>query len=351
MVSLTGDLALAFSALSWTRKASRSVMSASSWLVTCGIITQFRCRLAPEIFLMRDSGFFSTGPNFSKSTFGHGSRPSAAPLAPPAAAAPAGAWPAPPASRFLTKPFTSSAVMRSFGPEPLTAPRSTPSSRASRRTDGEACGSARTAPSASSAGTAGVRGEPAGAAADEAAGWAGAAAWADAGAWAAAGCEAAGAGAAWAAAWAGAAAAGWAAGALTGAAAPPASILPSTEPFDTLSPSLTVSDVMRPAAALGISMDALSDSTVTRLCSAATSSPSFTRISMTSTSEKSPISGTTISITLMSADTSRSVFVGQASTGSILSGLMPYFLIASATFVAGMVPSSARACRAASTTK
>ena len=241
--------------------------------------------------------------------------------------------------------------MRSFGPEPLTAPRSTPSSRASRRTDGEACGSARTAPSASSAGTAGVRGEPAGAAADEAAGWAGAAAWADAGAWAAAGCEAAGAGAAWAAAWAGAAAAGWAAGALAGAAAPPASILPSTEPFDTLSPSLTVSDVMRPAAALGISMDALSDSTVTRLCSAATSSPSFTRISMTSTSEKSPISGTTISITLMSADTSRSVFVGQASTGSILSGLMPYFLIASATFVAGMVPSSARACRAASTTK
>ena len=28
-----------------------------------------------------------------------------------------------------------------------------------------------------------------------------------------------------------------------------------------------------------------------------------------------------------------------------MSGLMPYFLIASATFVAGMVPSSARACR------
>jgi len=43
--------------------------------------------LAPEIFLIRDSGFFSTGPNFSKSTFGQGSRPSAAPVPPVGAAA------------------------------------------------------------------------------------------------------------------------------------------------------------------------------------------------------------------------------------------------------------------------
>ena len=31
-------------------------MSASSLLVTCGIVTQLRCRFGPEIFLMRESG-------------------------------------------------------------------------------------------------------------------------------------------------------------------------------------------------------------------------------------------------------------------------------------------------------
>ena len=55
-------------------------MSASSNCVTCGIITQLRARLAPEIFLIRDSGTVSTGPNLAKSTFGHGSRSSPAPL-------------------------------------------------------------------------------------------------------------------------------------------------------------------------------------------------------------------------------------------------------------------------------
>ena len=39
------------------RKASSSVMSASSNCVTCGIITQLRCRFAPESFLMRERGF------------------------------------------------------------------------------------------------------------------------------------------------------------------------------------------------------------------------------------------------------------------------------------------------------
>ena len=60
-------------------------MSASSWLVTCGIITQLRCRLAPLIFLMRDRSLRSMGPNLVKSTLGHGSRPSASPP-PPAGA-------------------------------------------------------------------------------------------------------------------------------------------------------------------------------------------------------------------------------------------------------------------------
>ena len=67
-----------FSLFNCTRKASRSVMSASSWLVTCGIITQLRCRFAPEIFLIRDSGLLRSAPNLVKSTFGHGSRLDAA---------------------------------------------------------------------------------------------------------------------------------------------------------------------------------------------------------------------------------------------------------------------------------
>ena len=90
--------AFSFSLFSCTRKASRSVMSASSNCVTCGIITQLRARLAPEIFLIRDSGFASIGPNLAKSTAGHGSRLSdPPPVTPPAAAAPR----APPLMRLL----------------------------------------------------------------------------------------------------------------------------------------------------------------------------------------------------------------------------------------------------------
>ena len=49
MVTLTP--LFSFSLLVETRKASSSVMSASSLLVTWGIITQLRDRLAPLIFL------------------------------------------------------------------------------------------------------------------------------------------------------------------------------------------------------------------------------------------------------------------------------------------------------------
>ena len=38
-----------------------------------GITTELRDRLAPEIFLMRDSGLLSIGPNLAKSTLGKGS--------------------------------------------------------------------------------------------------------------------------------------------------------------------------------------------------------------------------------------------------------------------------------------
>src|SRR6266446_7398348 len=100
-------------------------------------MTQLRCRFAPEIFLIRDSGFASIGPNLAKSTCGHGNRPSAAPPADDAAA-PVAAADAP-LITSLTYFCTSSRRTRSLGPLPLTRDRSTPSSRASARTDGDAC--------------------------------------------------------------------------------------------------------------------------------------------------------------------------------------------------------------------
>jgi hypothetical protein len=65
-----------------------------------------------------------------------------------------------------------------------------------------------------------------------------------------------------------------------------------TEPLATLSPTLTRSSFTTPAADDGISIDALSLSTVIRLCSTLTVSPGLTSTSMTPTSSKSPMSGT-----------------------------------------------------------
>ena len=109
--------------------------------MTCGIITQLRCRLAPLIFLMRDMSLRSTGPNLVKSTFGQGSRPKASP--PPAPAGALADWAcvrALPAITDWVNPCTSSSVMRPLSPLPLTSASGTPSSRAKLRTDGEACG-------------------------------------------------------------------------------------------------------------------------------------------------------------------------------------------------------------------
>src|ERR1043166_2318064 len=75
---------------------------------------------------MRPSGLTSTAPNFAKSTSGTFGN------APPVAGAPV-------LSACLTQALTSSAVTRAFGPLPLTAGRSTPSSRANLRTEGLAC--------------------------------------------------------------------------------------------------------------------------------------------------------------------------------------------------------------------
>ncbi len=63
-------------------------------------------------------------------------------------------------------------------------------------------------------------------------------------------------------------------------------------PMLTLSPTLTFNSYKTPAADDGISMAALSDSTVMRDCSTLMASPGLTKISMTATSLNSPMSGT-----------------------------------------------------------
>jgi hypothetical protein len=112
---------------------------------------------------------------------------------------------------------------------------------------------------------------------------------------------AAGAGAAAAGAGAAAAAAGAAAGAGAGAAAAPsASSTSTTEPSFTLPPTATLISFTTPAVDDGISIEALSDSTVMSDCSALTVSPTFTSTSITATSSKSPMSGTLTSTAAIS---------------------------------------------------
>jgi len=94
---------------------------------------------------------------------------------------------------------------------------------------------------------------------------------------------------------AGSAFAGW------GVAASPLSILRIKEPCETLSPSLITSSFTTPASGAGISIVALSDSNEMSDCSFVTESPGFTSISITSTSLKSPMSGTFTSIVVLTA--------------------------------------------------
>src|SRR5450830_59254 len=90
------------------------------------------------------------------------------------------------------------------------------------------------------------------------------------------------------------------AGAGAAAAALLASTNSSTEPSATLSPTLIFNSFTTPAVLDGISMLALSDSTVISDCSTLMVSPTLTSNSITSTSLKSPISGTLTSLRLMS---------------------------------------------------
>src|SRR5258707_11153652 len=69
-----------------------------------------------------------------------------------------------------------------------------------------------------------------------------------------------------------------------------------TVPVEPLSPTLIRNSLITPASDDGISIVALSDSSVMREASLATRSPGFTRTSMTSMSLKSPMSGTFTSI-------------------------------------------------------
>ena len=81
-------------------------------------------------------------------------------------------------------------------------------------------------------------------------------------------------------------------GAARRSAAAASSSVRITEPSLTVSPTLTLISLTTPACDDGISIDALSLSTVIRLCSTLTLSPGLTRTSMTPTSLKSPMSGT-----------------------------------------------------------
>src|SRR5262245_43215081 len=127
--------------------------------------------------------------------------------------------------------------------------------------------------------------------------------------------------------------------------APPPSSSRMTLPSLTLSPTLTFSCLTVPAAGAGTSIVALSDSRVTSGSSGLTLSPALTRISMTGTSLKSPISGTLTSA--MAPMSPPVVYTVQGSGRSVSS---PYFLIASSALSLLISPSSASAFSAATRT-
>src|SRR6185437_11919865 len=91
--------------------------------------------------------------------------------------------------------------------------------------------------------------------------------------------------------------AGWGGG--DACASPSASTTAITAPCSTLSPTLTLTSLITPAALAGTSIVALADSSVTRLWSFSMRSPAFTSTSITGTSWKSPMSGTFNSIVLL----------------------------------------------------
>src|SRR5690606_32914397 len=89
-------------------------------------------------------------------------------------------------------------------------------------------------------------------------------------------------------------------GAAACSAAPPSptSMMATSEPSDSVSPTFTFSSRTTPANGDGTSIVALSDSSVTRPWSFATVSPGATSTSITGTSSKPPMSGTFTSTVL-----------------------------------------------------
>src|SRR5215213_7952886 len=239
-------------------------MSASSLWVTWGTFSQERCRNGPEIFLIRGRGWVSTGPNLEKSWGGISGIPV------PAATAGAAAGAAGP----LRVASRSSLVIRPFSPVPRMAARSTPSSRARRRTLGPAWGMPAAAPSPDGPAGAGA-GAAAGAEAEAAAAVPDTSAGEGSCCWTSAACRSS-------------AAAGWA------APSPPRVRMRS--PSLTSSPTDTARRWTTPSAGEGTSMVALSDSRVMSGSSGATVSPAATWTSMTGTPLKSPMSGTLTSM-------------------------------------------------------
>ena len=115
-----------------------------------------------------------------------------------------------------------------------------------------------------------------------------------------------------------------AAGATIGAAAA-AGALPSSRasrsPMLITSPSLTLRSLSTPAADDGISIEALSDSTVTRDCSTLMVSPTLTSTSMTETSLKSPMSGTRTS-RAVAGPAAAAAGITDTATDSVAAGAM-----------------------------
>src|SRR5438105_3711000 len=85
-------------------------------------------------------------------------------------------------------------------------------------------------------------------------------------------------------------------GRASASSAPAPSNRTITAPSLTLSPTFTTTDLTTPSRGDGTSMVALSDSSATSGSSAFTLSPGLTKISITGTSLKSPMSGTLMSI-------------------------------------------------------
>ena len=176
---------------------------------------------------------------------------------------------------------------------PLTWPRSTPSSRANRRTAGLACGTLPGIRASASKVTGGECGLPAFMAGVE--GWAGPdlGSGSDLGSGLASGAASA-LGSGFSSVFCAGLASAFADGLSAASAA--GSISATTEPSDSSSPTFTFTSRTTPSKGAGTSIVALSDSSVTRPWSLLTVSPGLTSTSITGTSLSSPISGTRASL-------------------------------------------------------